>query len=284
MAKLKAGFIGFIPFGTQGDDYYKTLAEYAAIGYKGTEHGAFLFNGDVDANLARIKEIGIEPIVMGMGGGRPGTPAPTMEEVAEKCHKIGVKRVATYTSAMAMFRFAAHMFPGPLTYDEVMKDIEQMEEKATFFAKEGIDYMFHNHDTEISCYFGGMNILQLMYANTENLKFELDVGWVLAGGGDPVKYVNKYADRISALHIKDLRTDGWVYNARPGQPAPKYKSMMPRFTAPGTGDLPLREVLKAGVEHNIEWAIVEQDFMYHLTQKETLACAYYNMKETGYVE
>ena len=73
MAKLKAGFIGFIPFGTQGDDYYKTLAEYAAIGYKGTEHGAFLFNGDVDANLARIKEIGIEPIVMGMGGGRPGT-------------------------------------------------------------------------------------------------------------------------------------------------------------------------------------------------------------------
>ena len=279
MAKLKAGFIGFIPFNLQGDDYYKALEEYAAIGYKGTEHGAFLFNGDVDANLTRIKEIGIQPIVMGMFS-MPGRPGPSLEETAEKCHKIGVTRVATYVSTMANFRFGS--LKTPPTYDDVMREIEDFEAKATFFAGEGIDFMFHNHDTEVACTFGGMPILQLMYANTEHLKFELDTGWVTYGGGDPVAYIHRFADRISALHIKDF-ADGWVHQKNPRDPG-GYKNMMPRFTAPGTGKLPLREVLKAGVEENIEWAIVEQDFLYHLDSKETLTCAYLNMKETGYVE
>ena len=63
-----------------------------------------------------------------------------------------------------------------------------------------------------------------------------------------------------------------------------YKKMMPRFTAPGTGKLPLREVLKAGIEEGIEWAVVEQDFMNNLNQKDTLTAAYLNMKETGLIE
>ena len=43
-------------------------------------------------------------------------------------------------------------------------------------------------------------------------------------------------------------------------------------------------VVKAGVEQNIEWAIVEQDFPNILQHKDSLTAAYLNMKETGLVE
>jgi sugar phosphate isomerase/epimerase len=280
MGKMKSGFIGFIPFTAKGEDYYSRLEQYAKIGYKGFEQGNGLFDGDVDANLARVKGYGIEPICMGVMA-MPGMPAPDLGKIAEQCHKIGVKRAVTYVSIAAQHRFG--MRPTPATYDEVMKEIEGFEKTAAFFKGEGIKFMFHNHDTEVAAKFSGKSILELMYANTDDLSFELDVGWVTYGGGNPVDYINRFRNRISALHIKDF-TDGWVQQISNFGPKTNYKNMMPRFTTPGTGKLDLYGCLKAGSDLGIEWAIVEQDFQYNLTEKETLTAAYLNMKETGLVE
>ena len=278
MGKLKAGFIGFIPRTAKGDEWYNVLESYAQIGYKGFEHGSSLLDGDVEANLARVKSFGIEPIC-GRMGGMPGTPDLPLETVAENCHKLGVKRVAVYSSLAATHRFG--MREKPVTYDETMAEIEDLEKKAQFFAKEGIDFMFHNHDTELRTTFSGIPILDMMYINTEALKFELDIGWVTYGGKCPIDYIHRFGNRISALHIKDF-TDGWVIR-EPFTPDGRV-SAMPRFTTPGTGKVKIRECLKAASELGIEWAIVEQDFQYNLTEKETLTAAYLNMKETGYIE
>ena len=35
--------------------------------------------------------------------------------------------------------------------------------------------------------------------------FEMDCGWVMVGGGDPVALLHKYPDRISLLHVKDFQ-------------------------------------------------------------------------------
>ena len=45
-----------------------------------------------------------------------------------------------------------------------------------------------------------------------------------------------------------------------------------------TGKLNLRSVLQTASEMGIPYAIVEQDFQYHLTELETLTAAYLNMK------
>ena len=278
MGKLKAGFIGFVPFQAKGDEFYDIIKSYAEIGYKGFEHGSNLLNGDVEANLARVSGYGIEPIC-GSLGGAPGAPDLSLEDVAENCHKLGVKRVAAYVSRVARHR--GGMLDSPVSYDETMKEIEELEAKAQFFAKEGIDFMFHNHDAELRTTFSGVPILDMMYINTEALKFELDVGWVAYGGKCPIDYIHRFGSRISALHIKDF-TDGWVI--QDGR-RPEYRRRgMPRFTAPCTGKVDIRGCLKAGAELGIEWAIVEQDFLYNLTARETLTAAYLNMKETGYIE
>ena len=41
---------------------------------------------------------------------------------------------------------------------------------------------------------------------------------------------------------------------------------MPRFTTPGTGLLDLKGCLETASGMGMEWAIVEQDFQYNLTQ------------------
>ncbi|MDB5739346.1 MAG: xylose isomerase [Alphaproteobacteria bacterium] len=40
------------------------------------------------------------------------------------------------------------------------------------------------------------------------VSMEMDIGWVVAGGADPVEYLTKYPTRYSSLHIKDLKKDG----------------------------------------------------------------------------
>ncbi len=86
----------------------------------------------------------------------------------------------------------------------------------------GIKFGYHNHDREfakvvpggkaynIDRHSKGSIIYDLFVKNTDpNLvMFELDVYWCVMGGQDPVEYMQKYADRIQALHIKDRQVLG----------------------------------------------------------------------------
>ena len=49
-----------------------------------------------------------------------------------------------------------------------------------------------------------------------DLEWEIDVAWVVRGGGDPLAWIKAFAGRISAAHVKDiaprgenLAEDGW---------------------------------------------------------------------------
>lgn len=275
MNKLKAGFIGFMPFTAKGDEFYDYLKEYAEIGYKGFENGGFLFReGNVEENLARVKGYGIEPIDVGLMS-FPGRPEPSLDEVIRQANQIGVKRVVAFNNLASMYRFGAR--PEPASYDEVMREIEDFEEKATRLKAEGIDFMYHNHDTEFTQCYRGIPQLQLIAVNSENLTFELDCGWAAYAGADPVALIGQLGKRISVLHIKDYIDKIVEYRGMPNV-------KVPQFTTVGTGKLDLYGCLKAGVEQNIEWAIVEQDFPNILQHKDSLTAAYLNMKETGLVE
>ena len=275
MEKLKAGFIGFIPFTAEGEEFYGHLKEYADIGYKGFENGGALFrNGNPEENLARVKGYGIEPIDIGLMS-FPGRPEPTIDEVIRQANQLGVKRVVAFNNLASMYRFGAR--PEPASYDEVMQEIEDFEKKATALKAEGIAFMYHNHDLEFTQCYRGVPHLQFIAANSENITFELDCGWATYAGADPVALIHQLGKRIAALHIKDYIDKTVEYRGMPNV-------KVPQFTTVGTGKLDLYGCLKAGVEEGQEWAIVEQDFQNILTQKETLIAAYLNMKETGFVE
>ena len=81
-------------------------------------------------------------------------------------------------------------------------------------------------------------------------KLELDVAHYFQGGGDPVKCIGKYSDRLLFLHIKDVEK-------LPGATDPK-KSY--RFVELGRGEVDLPAIFQALRKVNYRgWAIVELD-------------------------
>lgn len=81
----------------------------------------------------------------------------------------------------------------------------------------GMDTGWHNHAFEIEDAGNGQSVLEAILEGGPDLKLELDLAWVIVGGSDPIDYINKYADRLSSVHIKDLAPkgecedeDGWA--------------------------------------------------------------------------
>ena len=163
-------------------------------------------------------------------------------------------------------------------YDEFRRELEKMDKLAGELKKEGIQLLFHNHDVDFTKCYKGVPAMYLMSALTENLNFEVDTGWVTYAGHDPQVVLRDLGERVSLIHVKDFVCGEVPRKGTYGS------HTMPRFTTPGTGKLNLRGVLQTASEMGIPYAIVEQDFQYHLTELETLTAAYLNMKETGFVD
>jgi sugar phosphate isomerase/epimerase len=73
----------------------------------------------------------------------------------------------------------------------------------------GLTFAYHNHNIEFHKV-GDATPYDYLIQNTDPalVQMEMDIGWVVAGGADPVAYLNKYPTRFHSLHIKDLKSDG----------------------------------------------------------------------------
>ncbi|AML50369.1 sugar phosphate isomerase/epimerase family protein [Falsihalocynthiibacter arcticus] len=84
-------------------------------------------------------------------------------------------------------------------------------------AAHGISYGWHNHDFEfVACDDGSIPMETLLEA-APGLMWEADIAWIVRGGGDPIAWIEKYGDRITAVHVKDIAPvgenadeDGWA--------------------------------------------------------------------------
>ena len=70
----------------------------------------------------------------------------------------------------------------------------------------GFHFGYHNHTPEFVAVDGVTPYDELMKLTDPALvTFEMDCGWVMVGGGDPVTLLHKYPNRISLLHVKDFQ-------------------------------------------------------------------------------
>jgi sugar phosphate isomerase/epimerase len=72
---------------------------------------------------------------------------------------------------------------------------------------EGLGFGYHTHGYEFKPLPDGSSAFDVLMNETNpDLVFcEMDVFWVVQGGVDPVKLLQKYPNRIKAFHIKDMR-------------------------------------------------------------------------------
>ena len=68
----------------------------------------------------------------------------------------------------------------------------------------GIRLAYHNYDVSLRP-LEGVVPLDLLLARTtpDTLEFQMDVYWLVFGGGDPRSYIRRHPDRFTMLHVKD---------------------------------------------------------------------------------
>ena len=98
---------------------------------------------------------------------------------------------------------------------EFKNTFDMNEEEWTVFGKDlskhvktfedaGLTLGYHNHSYEFVALPSGKLPIECMMEHDENLKFEIDLGWTVAGGADPKVWIEKYSEKIVSCHLKDF--------------------------------------------------------------------------------
>lgn len=93
---------------------------------------------------------------------------------------------------------------------------QRLGNAANRYADQGISFGWHNHDFEFVALKDGSTPMDILLDHAPNIKWEADLAWVLRGGCDPLEYIERYGDRMTAVHVKDIAEagtntdeDGW---------------------------------------------------------------------------
>jgi sugar phosphate isomerase/epimerase len=88
---------------------------------------------------------------------------------------------------------------------------------ADAFKAAGRGFGYHNHHWEFVKLDGGKTPIELILEASPNMQWEMDLAWVVKAGEDPVAWMDRLGDRITAIHVKDIAPagenvdeDGWA--------------------------------------------------------------------------
>ena len=91
--------------------------------------------------------------------------------------------------------------------EKLDKFIEQVNPICEKLAKDGITLGFHNHHKEFEVLENGEVVYEQLIYRT-NLKLEIDTYWAFVGMKNPLGLLDRLADRVHFVHIKDGLSDG----------------------------------------------------------------------------
>lgn len=95
-----------------------------------------------------------------------------------------------------------------MTLDHWKWNAEQLNKLGEMAKKAGVQAGYHNHNIEFRSFNGVVAFDELLkWTDPSLVTIELDLAWVVTAGVDPVTYLKNHANRISLLHVKDLRKD-----------------------------------------------------------------------------
>jgi sugar phosphate isomerase/epimerase len=167
-----------------------TLARVAAIGYKEVE-----FAGYFDRTPAQVTAL----------LKRNGLTSPSSHLPWEAFQNTPQK---TFADAKAI---GNHWATLPWIPEEKRKTVDDWKGIAAQFNKfgaatksAGLRFAYHNHNFELAP-IGGTKPLDILLSQTDPslVDFEMDIYWVVYGGGDPLDYFKRFPHRFPLVHVKD---------------------------------------------------------------------------------
>lgn len=142
-------------------------------------------------------------------------------------------------------------------YKRIAESFNQIGESAK---KNGVKFTYHNHGYGISPVEGKVP-LQIILDGTEPslVYLEMDLFWTIAGGADPLVYLEKYKGRYRCMHVKDMSKAARF--SGDGGNAQQWIALFPFMTTAGNGVLDLKTILAKASETGVQHFFVEQDMV-----------------------
>ena len=259
--------VGIMPDVPEGDT---VLDEVAAAGYAGVDLGPLGYFGygddlalglrrrslslsggffelpfsELDKMPAALRDLGSLLDVFDAAGTENGLkPKPTLADIGSDLRRSRPGQAATDHS---------------LGFDsETWKKFAEGVEMAVALCRErGYEPTFHHETgTRIEAPWEIEKVLELT-----TIGLCLDTGHLLLGGGDPLRAISEWRQRINHLHLKDARRS--VVEAIVREAAPVSEIWRRRaFCRLGEGDLDVDAVLKEIRDSYSGWIVVEQDVL-----------------------
>jgi len=137
--------------------------------------------------------------------------------------------------------------------------------------KLGMQFAFHNHNSEFESFNGTTGFDELMKVTDPALvQWQMDCYWVAEAGQSPVAMLHKYGHRMASLHLKD-RKPGAATSVQ-------LNAQAQHFTEVGNGTLDWKKILPLAEKEGIRYMFVEQD----TTERpplESLQISYTNLEK-----
>lgn len=255
-------------------DLEGTLKAIADIGYRDVELAGFLgrtpaqLKSALDAAGLVCSSAHIQ--ARSRGGGDP-TFGGDLGELSDALHTIGAKTAvmpSTYIPDRLDQKPATgedvggylRRILGQFTADDWKTNADFLNDKAKALQKAGIKVGYHNHNFEFGPV-GKTNGLEILLQNTdpELVTFEMDVGWVAAGGRDPLELLAHHKGRFTLMHVKDIKaTTKTNYELRQDP------------TEIGAGKLNWKKLLPAAYASGVRGFFVEQEPPFVRTRLEAV--------------
>lgn len=190
-------------------DLVGTLKAAKAMGYEGVETGRF-FGLDAKGLRAACDEAGLELVALQLYP--HNLTEPQLGETIRFCHDCGCRRIN-----VAWYKGSAE------NANDWQLLVNVLNHAAEVCAKEGIAVAYHNHDQEFRQTIGSRSVWHWLWnekANPDSLrqvtaaprfsplvKQELDSGWCVLAGGDPLACLAAHPHRNPTVHIMPAIAD-----------------------------------------------------------------------------
>jgi sugar phosphate isomerase/epimerase len=245
----------------------ETLQQLAAIGYKNVEG----FPKETNLSAIELRRL-LNDFNLRMVSIHLPFDSKDMAPHFEDAHTLGASSVVSSTLAPDDFAERKREPGKNILETMTAEDYRRLADKANRVAQlskaAGFAYAYHNHYFEFRDLGNGRIGYDILLEHTdpELVKFEIDCGWMILAGHDPIHYMRSYPGRFRMLHIKDF-VKGPVYTGGPNRPV---------GTELGRGRIDYDPIFREAARAGIVYYFVEQEppFIEGLTPLEAASVDY----------
>lgn len=119
----------------------------------------------------------------------------------EQAHALG----AAYAASGSLRALVPGAHSGGMTLDEAHRTAELANRLGEQAQRAGLQYAYHNHHIKFAAE-NGTIAYDVLLAETDPalVRFEIDCGWMVIGGRNPIDYFARYPQRFPMIHVKDF--------------------------------------------------------------------------------